>query len=48
MIKNIGDICKLQSNTEREVHAGSGFCRRCECFNGAIERKLMSCKRPDA
>ena len=43
----LGEICKKQSTTEREVHAGSGWCRRCELFNGMIERKLMSCKDYD-
>jgi hypothetical protein len=48
MIKPTKTLCHVQSNTERDVYAGSGFCRRCQYFNGMLEKKCISCKRPDA
>lgn len=48
MIKYVKQRCKVKSNSEREVYTGSGYCRRCEYFNGMIGRESMSCKRPDA
>ena len=48
MIKDVKTLCNVQSNNERDVYAGSGFCRRCKYFNGMLEKKCISCKRPDA
>ena len=48
MIKQAKTLCRVQSDNEREVYAGSGFCRRCKFFNGMIERKVMSCLNPRA
>lgn len=40
----IGIICPL-SNVESEIHAGSGFCKRCKYFNGvcATDKTCISC-----
>lgn len=40
----IGTICSL-SNAESEIHAGSGFCKRCKHFNGvcATDKNYVSC-----
>ena len=40
----IGIICPL-SNAESEIHAGSGFCKRCKYFNGvcATDKTCISC-----
>ena len=39
MIKNIHSYCKVKSTTEREVHAGSGYCQNCEYYNSKIDKK---------
>lgn len=48
MIKDVKTLCHVQSNNEREVYAGSGFCRRCKFYNGMLEKKCISCLRIDA
>jgi hypothetical protein len=39
-----GTICSL-SNIESEIHANSGFCKRCEYFNGvcSTDKNYISC-----
>lgn len=43
----IGTVCSL-SNAESEIHAGSGFCKRCKSFNGAYstDKTCISCLNP--
>jgi len=48
MIKPAHSLCRVQSNAEREVHAASAFCKRCQLFNGMVDKSHISCKRPDA
>lgn len=41
----IGEVCKLRSNTETEVHAGSNFCKSCKLYNGiySTDKNYISC-----
>lgn len=43
----IGTLCSMKSNSESEVYTGSGYCKRCERFNGvcSTDKKYISCKR---
>lgn len=40
-----GIICNMKSSIEAEVHVGSGFCKRCEFFNGicSTDKMCISC-----
>jgi hypothetical protein len=40
----IGSLCKKSTN-ETEIYSGSGFCKRCKCFNGVLstDKTMISC-----